>query len=312
MLTVLSVTAGFLPDNSSYKLYDKTGTPIEFSQMINKLYEADIILFGELHTDSVCHLLEQAVLQSMFDKKKENLIIGAEMFEADNQLILDEFLEGKIGKRQFENEMRLWPNYKTDYKPLVIFAKENQLKFVATNIPRRYASVVSDKGLEGLNILSKEAKKYMAPLPMKYDSTLNCYKSMLTMDDSSSAKLPHGGIYFPQAQASKDATMTYFIMKYWSKNKTLLHFNGAYHSDNFESMVWYLKKMKKNLKIVTISTVTQKDISKLSDENKNIADFIFCTVEAKSDEPEETNKKDSLINKKDTLLNNKEIQIKKE
>jgi uncharacterized iron-regulated protein len=227
---------------------------------------------------------------------------------------MDEYLDSKIGKKQFESEMRLWPNYKTDYKPSVEFAKEKQLKVVATNIPRRYASVVSNKGLEGLRFLSKEAKKFMAPLPMKYDSSLNCYKSMLNMDDSTKACLPNAGKYFPEAQASKDATMAYFIMKYWSKKKTLLHYNGSYHSDNFESMVWYLKKMNKNLKIVTISTVNQEDISKLSDENKNVADFIFCTVEVKEDETEETilDKKDSLNNKMDTLLNKKEIQLKKE
>ncbi|MEZ4981018.1 MAG: ChaN family lipoprotein [Saprospiraceae bacterium] len=43
---------------------------------------------------------------------------------------------------ELDSTARLWSNYKTDYAPLVDFAKENDLQFVATNIPRRYASLV--------------------------------------------------------------------------------------------------------------------------------------------------------------------------
>jgi len=41
-------------------------------------------------------------------------LLGAEMFESDNQLILNEFMKGKISKSSFESEMRLWKNYSTD------------------------------------------------------------------------------------------------------------------------------------------------------------------------------------------------------
>lgn len=82
--------------------------------------------------------------------EKDNLILGAEMFESDNQVILNEYLAGLISQSSFENEARLWPNYKTDYKPLVEFAKTNKLQFVASNVPRRYASLVNSKGFEDL------------------------------------------------------------------------------------------------------------------------------------------------------------------
>ena len=62
------------------------------------------------------------------------------MFETDNQLIIDEYFSDLIKESSFESEVRLWKNYATDYKPLLNFAKQNGLKFVASNIPRRYAS----------------------------------------------------------------------------------------------------------------------------------------------------------------------------
>ena len=65
----------------------------------------------------------------------------------------------------------------------------------------------------------------------------------------------------------------------WEKGKLFIHYNGSYHSDNYEGIVWHLKQQNKNLNIVTITTVLQKNIDVLEDENKNTADFIFCVPE---------------------------------
>ena len=73
----------------------------------------------------------------------------------------------------------------------------------------------------------------------------------------------HGSPGLRDAQAIKDATMSYFLLNNLHKGELFLHFNGAYHSDEHESMVYFLKKERPALHILTISTVTQQDISKL-------------------------------------------------
>ncbi len=73
--------------------------------------------------------------------------------------------------------------------------------------------------------------------------------------------------------------MGYFIMKNWSKGKLLIHYNGSYHSDNFESINWYLKQANPDLNIVTITTVSQDDVTELKPENTGIADFTICVDE---------------------------------
>jgi uncharacterized iron-regulated protein len=80
----------------------------------------------------------------------------------------------------------------------------------------------------------------------------------------------------PKAQAAKDATMAYFILENWSEGKTFFHFNGTYHSDNFEGIVWHLKQQNPGLKIITIATVQQKELDKLSEENEQLASYILC------------------------------------
>jgi len=106
--------------------------------MLKEAADADIVLFGELHDNPISHWLQLELTKDLYDLKKDKLVLGAEMFESDNQVILDEYLSGKILQSSFESEARLWSNYKTDYKPLVEFARINKLKFVASNIPRRY------------------------------------------------------------------------------------------------------------------------------------------------------------------------------
>lgn len=275
LVVIFFVFTAFKADKPAYYLFNKAGKDIKYDKMLKEAEDADIILFGESHDNPISHWLQLELTKDLYDLKKDNLLLGAEMFESDNQVILDEYLDSLISTTNFESNARLWPNYKTDYKPLVEFAKKNKLKFIASNVPRRYASLVNSKGFEGLEELSAEAKAFLPPLPVKYDSELNCYKSMMEMEGMGSHVTPN----FPKAQAIKDATMAHFILKNWSKGKLLIHYHGSYHSENYESIYWYLKQENPDLKIVTIHTVSQDEISELTKENTGKADFTICVDE---------------------------------
>ena len=276
LLSVLFfVFTAFKTDKPAYLLFNKDGKIMNYEKMIKQLEDADIVLFGELHDNPVVHWLEYEVSKDLYDLKGKNLVLAAEMFEADNKVILSEYVDSLISQSNFEAEAKLWPNYKTDYKPLVEFARSKNIPFIATNVPRRYASLVNKSGFEGLNELSAEAKSYLPPLPIKYNPELNCYKSMMKMEEMGSHVTPN----FPKAQALKDATMSHNILKNWSKGKVLVHFHGAYHSENFESIYWYLKQANPDLKILTIHSVSQSDISDLDKDNTGKADFTICVDE---------------------------------
>ena len=258
----------------AYRLFNSEGKKTDFGNMIKEISKSDIIFFGELHDDPIAHWLELEVTRSLYKINEGNLQMGAEMFESDNQLLIDEYLSGIYDASKFEAEVKLWKNYKTDYKPLLEFAKEHALRFVGTNVPRRYASLVSRKGFEGLESLSSEAKKYLPPLPITYDPEVKCYKDMLKMGGMG-MDTSHLSPNLPKAQAIKDATMAYFILNSWSEGKTFLHFNGSYHSSNFEGIVWYLKKTNPSLKISTIEAVQQEVTDSLKKANLNIATYIL-------------------------------------
>ena len=280
LVTALSILlTAMKSDKPAYKIFEQNGKKSNYSNILKNAIDADIIFFGELHDNPICHWLEYELTADLYEAKREKLILGAEMFESDNQVIINEYLKGLVKDKNFEAEARLWSNYKTDYKRLLTFARDSSLAFIATNIPRRYAAMVNKSGFEILNTLSEEAKAFIAPLPIAYDAELDCYKDMIKMMGDAPA---HTTSNIAKAQAAKDATMAYFILANFKKGYTFLHYNGSYHSDRFQGIVWYLLKADPSLKIVTIASTEQKDLDELDKESINKANFILVTPETMS------------------------------
>jgi uncharacterized iron-regulated protein len=255
----------------AYVLYNAKGKKVSYKKMIRVLKEKNIVLFGEFHNNPVGHWLELEVLKDL--KESRNIQLGAEMFEADNQEALNQYLSGQLSAKGLDSAARLWKNYPTDYAPLVEFEKAWHLPFTATNVPRKYASLVAKGGFEKLDSLPASEKKWIAPLPVAYDAELPGYKKMLEMMPG------HGGPNLPKAQAIKDATMAYFILQHYTPGSLFLHYNGSFHSDNFDGIYWHLQKAQPLLKYATISTVSQSEVHSLLAENRGKADFIICVDE---------------------------------
>src|SRR5690606_2049928 len=143
----------------------------------------------------------------------------------------------------------------------------------ATNVPRYLASTVYRGGWEALDTLSEKEKGYLPTLPVPYNAELPGYKAMLDMGGA------HASETMPMAQAIKDATMAWNIIQNLPGDGVFLHFNGAYHSNNYEGIYWYIHQYAPETTISTISTVRQTDLSKLEEENRGVADFILVVDE---------------------------------
>ena len=278
IIPLILISLSMKSDKPAYTIFTGKGKTADYADLLKEANTADIILFGELHDNPICHWLEYELTSDLFSTKGTNLVLGAEMFEADNQLLVNEYINKIIRKKDFEAEAKLWPNYKTDYAPIMSLARDSAIKVVATNIPRRYAALVNAKGLECLDTMKAISRAYIAPLPIHYDSTLECYSSI--RKNAGEGMPVHLMKNLPQAQAIKDATMAHFILKNGIEDQTtFLHFNGAYHSDNYQGIVWYLndylKRTNYSLKIMTISCVEQDGLKDLSKGNVGRADFII-------------------------------------
>ena len=257
----------------AYVLYDGNGRQVQYEKMVADLASADVVMIGEHHNNPISHWLEYEITASIHEIRQGMVVLGAEMFEADTQLMLDEYVSGMISTTRFEADSRLWHNYSTDYEPLVAFARENGLRFVATNIPRRYADMVNKGGgLHVLDALSDEAKGYMAPrpMPLKPDSVMLAEGSIMSM-------MSKDPLAIAKAQAVKDATMAYFITRNMEDGKVFIHYNGSYHSDFHDGILHFLNIYKPGLTIKTVSTVLQDEPVPFDTEAYGgVADYVIC------------------------------------
>ena len=268
ILSIFLCAEGF--SQEAFAFFTQNGKRTSYRKLLRKSKKADIVLFGEYHNNPIAHWLEVKLTKDLLGKR--SLILGAEMFERDNQDALDGYLQGTIDQKGLDSLARLWKNYKTDYKPWVDLAKREKLPIVATNIPRKYANLVYKKGLQALDTLPSAERKWIVSLPFPYDGNLSQYEKMKKM-------ARHNPENLPMAQAIKDATMAESIETHYKKGSLFLHLNGSYHSDFFQGIYWYLRRRNHNLKILTISTLSQSNLKKLPSEAYGQADFILVVDE---------------------------------
>ncbi len=271
LLTFFLVFSIQAQDKPAFKLYNNKGKRTSYKKLLKEAEKVDVVLFGEFHNNPISHWLQYEFTKDMGQKRK--LVLGFEMLEQDNQDEVNAYLKGEIDQKALDTVARLWKNYNTDYKPLVDYAKDHKISVCACNIPRRYASKVFKGGFEALEALTNEEKKWIAPLPFPYNPELPGYVAMTDMEHMK--HMPKKMMQnMPKAQASKDATMAHFILRDLKKGHLMIHYNGAYHSNDYEGIMWYLKKYRPELKILTITTESVPDVKKFVEENAK-ADFII-------------------------------------
>jgi len=259
-----------------YKIYSvaKQKT-VSLDDISDDMVNADVLFFGEEHSDSTDHFLEYTLFKKLSQKYPEKTALSMEMFESDCQNVLNEYLSGFIREKNFINEARAWHNYK-DYRPLIEWAKANKIQVVAANAPNRYVNMANRLGLQSLEQLSAIGKSYLPPLPI--DTAEGIYYNKFLDVMGGHAAL--GGMQMFQAQNLWDATMAWSIAKFAKAHKgyKILQLNGGFHSEEKLGTVAQLKKHAPKLRVLNIATFSDEsfdnpDWAKLS---KN-GDYIILT-----------------------------------
>ena len=266
-LIVLLSLSVFGQHKSPYSIFEADGTKSNYGKMLKKIIKKDVVLFGEFHNNPVDHWLQFELISDLKDVK--NLKVGAEMFETNAQKIIDDYFLNDVDQDYFENNINLWSNYKTDYKPILDYCKGFNIPFIATNTPAEYCTIVYRDGFEPILNLVQEEKNLLPNLPIPFEPELSQYKRILEMAGD------HGTENTVKAQALKDATMAWFINENFRMGDIVFHINGTYHSNYHEGIYWYLNRYNPGLEVVTIATVEQDQIELIEEGNLNLADFII-------------------------------------
>lgn len=259
-----------------YKIYDtRNKTQVGIEQIVAALSGADVLFFGEEHNDSAGHYLENKIYRALHAVYGDQLALSLEMFETDNQLVLDEYLQGRIDETRLGKDVRLWSNYR-DYRPMIEYARQQKLPVIAANPPRRYVTLVTRRGMRALDSLSKDAKAFLPPLP--YDTLSGRYRDKFMETMRGAPESASRNIYY--SQSLWDAGMSYSIYRFLKKNKgkKVFHCVGKFHSDEKLGTAMQLQMRNKKLRILNISCFPDKSFSNPDwSKFEQLGDFVILT-----------------------------------
>jgi uncharacterized iron-regulated protein len=264
----------------NHRIFDKQGNPANFEQIVEQIGKSNVVFLGEQHDDTVAHALQMQIFKAAFEKygASRKAVLSLEMFERDVQTVINEYLKNQITETHFLAASRPWANYKTDYRPLVEFAKEKNLEVVAANAPRRYVNMVTRLGRASLDLLSLEANRWLAPLP--YGEASKAYGNkfnnlMGAKNDSAKQTNP-----MLAAQSLWDATMAFSIAEKLKadKNALIIHLNGSFHTENRLGTVEHLLKYEPNAKILVITMRYEEGFRNFDkSRHSKLGDFVILT-----------------------------------
>jgi uncharacterized iron-regulated protein len=209
---------------------------IPFDDLVSAAAKTDVVFFGEEHDDAGTHVAELALLEGI-GRIRPNVVLSLEMFERDVQPALDAYLAGRTSEATFLAAARPWPQYATDYRPLVELARARGWRVVAANVPRPIASAVGRRGLAALDTLDATSRGFAAhelscPHDRYYDRFAESMRAHSAGGVDTAARAMTDRFY--EAQCVKDETMGESVARALASagpNAIVVHFDGSFHSD---------------------------------------------------------------------------------
>lgn len=280
LLLAVFIISNAVAQTPRYTIFDGKGNSKTMDELIEQAGNVQVVFLGEFHDDAVAHEIQLEIFKTIQQRfgSSRRVALSLEMFERDVQPILDEYLAGLITENHLMSAARPWNNYKTDYRPLVEFAKENRLPVVAANAPRRYVNMVSRNGRPALNKLSKSAKRTLAPLPFAEASPAYAQKFNALMGPNSAERMA-GLVNILDSQSLWDATMAYAISRQLrTRNSLVVHLNGGFHSEGRLGTPEHLEKYRKGVSYIVVTMRYEDDFRNFDPaKHRDLGDFVILT-----------------------------------
>lgn len=286
--TASAATTAPVAAYTPHRVYDtKRRRFVDLETLIARIArDADIAYLGEFHNDPGTHQLQAAILEGVARRREGKVVLSLEMFERDVQPQLDAYLGNAIDEAAFLATSRPWGNYRTDYRPMLEFAKARAWPVVGGNVPRRLASVVARRGLAALDSLPEADRAFVAA---QHSCPRNDYWERFreTMGDMSG----HGMQLTPEqveamvwrtyeAQCVKDEAMAESIAAARAAHNTLvIHANGAFHSNYHLGTVERVRRRDRRARQLVVTFLPVQDLDTADGRrDRKIGDYIVFTL----------------------------------
>ena len=237
------------------------------------LADVDVVFFGEQHDDAGTHAMQRALLESL--ARRRPVVLSLEMFERDVQQQLDAYLAGTISEDSLLATSRPWPNYDTDYRPAVEWARINGWPVIAANIPRPIASAIARGGLAALDTLGARrglaAEEHQCVAGEYFDRFAETMREHVP-GDTEEARAASLQRYY-ESQCLKDETMAESIVRARAiyGDTLIVHLNGAFHSDYGLGTAERVARRDPSIRIAVISALPVADLDRATPSETDLS-----------------------------------------
>ncbi|WP_373499662.1 ChaN family lipoprotein [Desulfococcus sp.] len=280
------------PDH--FRIFDAAGTPVTMDDIVRAAADADAVFIGEEHGNPAAHHLELEILRRLHEacasaqapRSPRDLLLSMEMFERDIQGVVDEYLADLITERHFLKASRPWPAYRSDYRPLIEFAKTHGVPVVAANAPGRHVNRAARLGRSSLEGLPRASKAWLPPLPYglpsdRYREKFKAFWETLRDEGGGHGPVPNRPAEKPapdeisvrpeaetnpqdgfermlDAQALWDAGMAWSLAEALERRPgaLALHVNGKFHSEYGLGIPEHLVQYRPGASFVTVTVLS--------------------------------------------------------
>ena len=232
-----------------YQLFSPRATPISLHQLPQDILQADVILVGEIHSHTGVHHFQTDLFNTL-SAQGRTTALSMEQFSRDSQPVINQYLNGEIGEQTLIKEANAWPNYESDYRPIVELAKARQLDIIAANAPKNIVRCIGKQGISYLDKLNPEQRTMVA---IHINTQASPYKDkfMSSMHHGVSEKAER----YYAAQITWDETMAESITDYLQFNPKaqVLHIGGRFHIEQGLGIKASILARQPNLKVVVVT-----------------------------------------------------------
>jgi len=198
----------------------RTGEILAPDELARRLAGTRLLFIGEEHTNSEFHRVQKRVIESLVASGRK-VLIGLEMFPYTQQSVLDRWLRGKLGERQFlEHWHQHWSYHWGYYQDIFEYAREHRLPLIAVNVPREVVKIARKEGFEAFD---EKTRRHLPPrIDTESEEHRRLFAASFAIDDALHAAIPQAqreGLY--RAQCTWDAAMG------WNSAQALEQHGGA-------------------------------------------------------------------------------------
>lgn len=261
------------------RLFRGDGTPASWSELVEAASAAEVVFVGENHG----HPLGLASAAALFEDvlaRSERASLSLEFFERDEQSRLDDYLSGVSDAATLERRtQRSEGNFPPGHRAMVDAAKAKGRPVHASNAPRQYVRIVSQKGYEPLGELSWEQRRlFRIPdelLTGRYRDDFDRIMTPNGRDPQAPDEQARLARVF-RSQQMWDWTMAESVFLALERDEApVVQVIGRFHSDFRGGTVQALERLRPGTRSLVVSYVNEDAPAALPADDVGRGDFVL-------------------------------------